>query len=96
MREDANKIFSKIVCISGDVTENNLGIQRENISKLLDEITVVFHSAATVKFNESLETAITLNTIGTQRVLLFCQKMNKLKVINFMKTVHIYVYIYTL
>lgn len=92
MREDADKIFSKIVCISGDVTENDLGIQPENISKLLDEITVVFHSAATVKFNESLETAITLNTIGTQRVLLFCQKMNKLKVINFTQIIHMFAF----
>lgn len=69
-----------MVCVPGDVTEPDLGLSKENYDKLLEEVTVVFHSAATVKFNESLDTAVALNTLGTQKVLLFCRKMKKLKV----------------
>lgn len=66
--------------MAGDVTEPDLGMSAEDRAKLLEEVTIVFHSAATVKFNESLDTAVTLNTIGTQRVLLFCRQMKNLKV----------------
>lgn len=69
-----------MVCVAGDVTEPDLGLSEENRIKLLDEVSIVFHSAATVKFNESLDTAVSLNTLGTQRVLLFCRQMKKLKV----------------
>ena len=77
---NSEKILSKVTCIAGDVTEPNLGVSEEDMNRLLRDVTVVFHSAATVKFNESLETAVTLNTVGTQRVMLFCRKMNSLKV----------------
>ncbi len=77
---DGEKLLSKIVCVAGDVTEPNLGLSDHDQATLMKEVTVVFHSAATVKFNESLETAVTLNTIGTQRVLLLCRKMKQLKV----------------
>lgn len=80
MEENSEKILSKIVCIEGDLTQADLGLSNENLKELLDGVTVVFHSAATVKLNESLKTVISLNATGTQRVLLLCRKMKQLKV----------------
>lgn len=84
--DDGEKLLSKITCIPGDITEPNLGMSDDHQKILLDDVTVVFHSAATVKFNESLETAARLNTVGTHRVVLFCRQMTKLKVISHIGT----------
>lgn len=77
---DSEKTFDKVVCISGDVSDPDLGLSAEDRLRLSAEVTIVFHSAATVKFNETLRTAVTLNTLGTQRVVDLCRTMKKLKV----------------
>lgn len=45
---------------------------------LYDQINVVIHVAATVKFNESLEVAFNLNVNGTHQLLLLSRKMKHL------------------
>ncbi|CAG9767858.1 unnamed protein product [Ceutorhynchus assimilis] len=71
--------FEKVKVIPGDVGLPNLGLSDEDRIFLIKNIDIVFHSAATVKFNENLKTAITLNTLGTKRMLELCEKMEKLK-----------------
>jgi len=78
--DDAGKAFEKVVCINGDVSDPDLGLSAEDRQRLCSDVTIVFHSAATVKFNETLRTAVTLNTLGTRRVVDLCRSMPKLKV----------------
>lgn len=41
--------------MSGDILEEGLGISQSDVSRLASEVSVVFHSAATVKFDEALK-----------------------------------------
>lgn len=43
-----------LVPISGDITVQGLGISEEDREKLITEVNIVIHSAATVKFDEEL------------------------------------------
>lgn len=79
LREKNPDIFEKVKVLPGDVGLPNLGLSEEDQLYLIDNIDIVFHSAATVKFNENLKTAVLLNTLGTKRVLELCQKMKQLK-----------------
>lgn len=79
IRDKNPDAFEKVKAIPGDVGLPNLGLSDEDRNFLIDNIDIVFHSAATVKFNEDLKTAITLNTIGTKRMLEMCEKMKKIK-----------------
>ncbi|KAI5699456.1 hypothetical protein M8J75_003214 [Diaphorina citri] len=80
LREEGNtKVFDKLKIVSGDVTLPHLGISDEDRRELIKEVAVVFHSAATVKFNETLKTAVQLNTQGTQRVTDLCLEMKRLE-----------------
>lgn len=45
---------------------------------LTQRVNIVFHSAATVRFNEPLKVAVSLNTKGTDRVIDLCKNMTKL------------------
>jgi len=70
----------KIVPILGDITEPELGISNADQNILIEEVSVVFHSAATVKFDEALKLSVTINMLGTRRLVELCHKMRQLEV----------------
>ena len=81
IREKTPEVMDKLACIPGDINEPNIGLNENGLKILHDKIDIVFHVAATVRFNEALRNAANLNTFGTQRVMELCTKMKNLKVI---------------
>lgn len=47
---------------------------------LCKNVSIVFHSAATVKFDEKLKLSVTINMLGTQRLVELCHRMASLDV----------------
>lgn len=80
IREKTPEVLHKLVCIPGDINESNLGLSASDTKQLVDQVNIVFHVAATVRFNEPLKDAANLNTFGTQRVMELCLRMSNLKV----------------
>lgn len=70
----------KIVPVAGDVTEPELGISEEDQNLLIHCVSVVFHSAATVKFDEALKLSVTINMLGTKQLVELCHRMHNLEV----------------
>lgn len=66
--------------VHGDITAPELGMSQADQKILTDSVSVVFHSAATVKFDEALKLAVGMNILGTKRVVQLCHKMLKLEV----------------
>ena len=54
IRESCPEALDKVVPISGDISEPNLGIGDEDAKLMADNVSVVFHLAATVKFDAPL------------------------------------------
>jgi len=65
--------------IKGDVSKLDLGLSPENRKRILDT-NIIFHGAATVRFNEHLRLAININVRGTEQFLLLAKEMPDLKV----------------
>ncbi len=63
----------KLHVVGGDLTRDKLGIDRDAYAKLAERITLVVNSAATVTFDERLDLAVDLNTLGPQRLLQFAR-----------------------
>ncbi|KAK2565592.1 Fatty acyl-CoA reductase 1 [Acropora cervicornis] len=55
VREAAVDFKSKVVPVMGDIAEDNLGLSEEDWEMLQENIEIVFHSAATVRFDEDLK-----------------------------------------
>ncbi len=72
--------MNKIVAVAGDVTFPGFGLSPEDLQLIHDNVSVVFNSAATVKFDEELKTAVQLNVKGPRELLAICRKMKKLQV----------------
>jgi len=54
LRTNNPAFIDKVVAVTGDVQEDGLGLDDDNRTFLENNINIVFHSAATVKFEEPL------------------------------------------
>jgi 1-acyl-sn-glycerol-3-phosphate acyltransferase len=59
----------KIRCVPGDLTRRHLGLEESAYAELTGQLDVIINSAATVVFDERLDLALTLNTLGPGRLL---------------------------
>ena len=55
VREIGEDWTSKIVPVEGDIAKENLGLSQEDWEMLQENVEIVFHSAATVRFDEDLK-----------------------------------------
>ncbi|XP_011645010.1 putative fatty acyl-CoA reductase CG5065 [Pogonomyrmex barbatus] len=78
IRSDFPGALNKIFPVKGDVGMPELGLQPEDRDMLIQRVNIVFHGAATVRFNEPLKVAVNLNTKGTERMLDLCKHMPNL------------------
>ncbi|KAH8391498.1 hypothetical protein KR215_001969 [Drosophila sulfurigaster] len=70
--------LERIVPISGDCEEPDLGISVDDRELLKNEVQVVIHCAATVNFAEPLHKAVDVNTRATQLMLNLAKEMSRL------------------
>ncbi|KAI9553796.1 ABC protein [Daphnia sinensis] len=72
-------VMGKITAVTGDMTSLGLGLSPSNLQLLLDNVSIVFHSAATIRFNEELKTAMRMNVKGPLQLLEICRQMKHLQ-----------------
>jgi fatty acyl-CoA reductase len=77
---DSATLSRKVVVIPGDVTMPELGLSASNRQLLIDRVSIIFHAAATIRFDEPLKRAVLINTRGTKLMLELAQDMKKLEV----------------
>lgn len=73
-------MLQKCRIIGGDVMEPNLGISKEDRQLIIDNVSIIYHCAATVRFDEPLKKAVILNTRGTKYMLDLAKECKKLDV----------------
>ena len=67
-------LLSKLVPIAGEIGKENLGMSEQDIQLVSSTTHIYLHSAATVNFNEPLEVACNLNTLGYTLCVSFDQR----------------------
>ncbi|XP_014209655.1 putative fatty acyl-CoA reductase CG5065 [Copidosoma floridanum] len=78
LRWESPSVLGKLRPVKGDVGLPELGLSLEDRHMLMQRVSLVFHSAATVRFDEPIKAAVNLNTRGTDRVVDLCKGMVKL------------------
>lgn len=86
VRKTQPNAINKIIPIEGELVTDNLGICSEDHQQLIEEVSVVFHMAATLRLEGTLKDAINMNTAGTLRVLQLCKEMKKLDAVVHLST----------
>ncbi|CAH1786736.1 unnamed protein product [Owenia fusiformis] len=88
VRKTNPDFHSHLLPIDGDMLEENLGISDHDVHILQNEVSIVFHSAATVKFDEQLKLSVQMNVLGVQKIIELCQKLTKLEALVHVSTAY--------
>ncbi|KAF4530066.1 hypothetical protein B566_EDAN018299, partial [Ephemera danica] len=69
LQEKLPKFADRLIPIAGDISQKGLGLKDEDRNTLIQNVEVVFHAAATVRFDEKLRLATAINVQGTKDIL---------------------------
>lgn len=95
LRMQNPEFHKKIIPIAGDATKLKLGISEEDLIRL-ENISIIFHAAATVRFDEPLKNSVLMNTRGTRELMEFAEKLKNIRVVVHISTSYSNVYIHTI
>ncbi|XP_066993656.2 fatty acyl-CoA reductase wat isoform X2 [Anabrus simplex] len=79
MKQICPKYEEKLAVVSGDCALPNLGLSDDDRWLIQQEVNVVFHCAATVRFDEPLKTAAAINVRAIRDLLRIAQHMKNLR-----------------
>ena len=80
---------SRVQVFAGDVSQPHCGLEPTDYERLSAETTRVIHSAATVRFDHSLEEARRINVEGTRRILDFASGARSLRSFAYVGTAYV-------
>jgi fatty acyl-CoA reductase len=95
LRKKNPKFLEKLVPIDGDITKLGLGISKSDL-ELMKNVSIIFHSAASVRFDDSMKYAILMNTRGTREVMTFAESLKSIKCVMHVSTTYSNVYLHTI
>ena len=78
---ESPEMIDRIIPIAGDISKPGLGISKEDEEILVGSVSIVFHLAATIQFNERLRDSLQYNVTGVREMIKLCRKMKKLQVL---------------
>ncbi|XP_050358525.1 fatty acyl-CoA reductase 1-like [Nymphalis io] len=82
LRKEKPDIFQeKVFFIAGDASEIGLGISDEDRTLIINRTNILFHVAASVRFDDSLKVAARLNLRGTREIVELAKDIRNLEVL---------------
>uniref|UniRef100_A0A8W7Q3E7 Fatty acyl-CoA reductase n=1 Tax=Anopheles coluzzii TaxID=1518534 RepID=A0A8W7Q3E7_ANOCL len=78
VRERYSERLGKIRLIRGDILSPGLGLSDDDRRELTENVELVFHCAANVRFDQHIRQAVDINLNGTIRVLGLAEQMRRL------------------
>lgn len=87
-KRGAEELHRAVTVVNGDVSLPGLGLSPEDRNMLCEKIDIVYHGAATVRFDELLKKAVLLNTRGTKQMLDLAKEMKHLKLFAHISTAY--------
>nr|CAD7575326.1 unnamed protein product [Timema californicum] len=82
LKATSPNFHEKLVMVSGDISLPNLGISTLDYEMLSQQVNIIFHLAATVKFDEKINIAVPINIFGTMEIIKLCRKCVSLKMLS--------------
>lgn len=88
LREKDANFHRRISVINGDLNHIKVGLSDNDIDLLCNEVDIVVHAAADVRFNIPLLELVESNVRGTRYVLEIAKKMKHLQVFAYVSTAY--------
>lgn len=78
VRQEAPEALGRVKAVAGDISLPGLGLSDTDKQTLIEEVSVVFHLAATIRPDETFKQAVQLKVLGTRRTMDLCKQMRNL------------------
>lgn len=88
LKEERPKFRHQIVPVVGDCGLPGLGMSPEARATLVDNVNIIFHCAATVRFDEDIDIAVNINVRGTKCILDLAKETKNLKCVMHVSTAY--------
>ncbi|CAG4948984.1 unnamed protein product [Parnassius apollo] len=88
LKDEVPKFRHKVVVIPADCEAAGLGLTLSDRQMLTEKVNIIFHSAATVKFDEHLRAALVTNVRAPLHLLRLARDMKDLKVLMHISTAY--------
>lgn len=88
LKEEMPKFRHKVVVVPADCEAAGLGLTIADRQMITEKVNIIFHSAATVKFDEHLRAALATNVRGPLHLLRLARDMKKLDVMIHISTAY--------
>ncbi|CAB3257432.1 unnamed protein product [Arctia plantaginis] len=88
LKEEVPKFRHKVVVVPADCEAAGLGLTLIDRQMLTEKVNIIFHSAATVKFDEHLRAALVTNVRAPLHLLRLARDMKKLDVLMHISTAY--------
>lgn len=85
---ETHDLSNRIILVEGDVCQPNFGMSKANLLRIMNEVSVIFHSAATVKFDDPLKQSIGINITGAKHMIDICRKIPQLAAVVHVSTAY--------
>ncbi|KAK9295200.1 hypothetical protein QLX08_010416 [Tetragonisca angustula] len=79
LKEKQPKFRHQIVVVAGDCSQPGLGMSSVDRQTVTREVSIVFHVAATVRFDEKMKLAVPINVRSPIEVMNLCKEISSLK-----------------
>lgn len=80
MRRQNPTFDEKVTAIAGDISLPDVGLKEKDKQLVIEEVDVIFHCAATVRFDDSLRVSTELNVRSIRDLLAIAKQMKQLRV----------------
>lgn len=80
--------MQRIKPVEGNMQELRVGISAANYAEIIENVQIVLHSAADVRFDETLKHLLMVNLRGTREVLALAAQMKRLEVVIHISTAY--------
>lgn len=79
----------KIVVLAGDLTDPDLGLDAAGVELLRANVDIVVHGAASVFFDERIDRAVAMNSLGPRRLVELTRTFRKQAIFAFVSTAYV-------
>jgi len=80
LKYEVPKYYHKVSGVAGDCSLPGLGLSASSRNTLIKEVNIIFHGAATVRFDEHIRVAMDINVSGTRELINLAKTITNLKV----------------
>ncbi|XP_013403407.1 fatty acyl-CoA reductase 1-like [Lingula anatina] len=87
LRKERPEFRTKVIPVNGNMLEPHLGMSQSDMTRLVTDVSVVFHAAATANFEEHLKSGVLMNLHGVKKLAELCKQMSKLEALVYVSTV---------